>query len=121
MRKLVGRGRRGWRSRRAAALGATALAVGMAVPAVADADWYLSMRQARWYAKDYVSRHYADTYASDLTTVCRAQGGGYDSRYLYHRLVCGWFDSSDGTKGAVLIVGSRRPGVYYGRVLVGAH
>ena len=121
MRKLVARGRPRWRSRRAATLGVAALAIGIAVPSVADADWYMSRRQAEWFAKDYVSRHYADTYASDLTTVCRAQGGGYDPRYAYHRQVCAWYDESDATKGAVLIVGSRTPGAYYGRVLVGAH
>jgi hypothetical protein len=121
MKELVGRGRRRWRSRRTAALGAAALAIGMAVPSVADADWYMSRRQAQSYAKDYVSRHYADTYASDLTTVCEPYRGGYNPRYVYHRMICGWADARDGTKGAVLITGSRMRGVYYGRVLIRAH
>jgi hypothetical protein len=121
MKKLVTSGRRPWRSRRTAALGAAALALGMAVPGVAQAEWYFTKSGAQRIAKDYVSKHYADTYRSDLTTACRVQGGGYDPSYKYHRWVCGWYDRSDDTMGAVLIVGSSGRGAYYGRVLVGAH
>jgi hypothetical protein len=121
MKKLVGRRRRGLRSRRGVALGAAALAIGMALPGAAQAEWYFSKSGAQRVAKDYVSDRYADTYSGDLTTVCRVQGGGYDPAYKYHRWVCGWYDSSDDTSGAVLIIGSRGHGAYYGRVLVGAH
>jgi hypothetical protein len=121
MKELVVRARSGWCSRRNAALGATALAMAMAVPGVAQAEWYFTKAGAQRVAKDYVSDHYADTYASDLATACRPQWGGYDPGYKYHRWVCFWQDSHDDTAGAVLIVGSRERGSYYGRVLVGAH
>jgi hypothetical protein len=113
MKKLV--------ARRTVALGATALAIAMAVPGAAQAEWFFTKAGAQRVAKDYVSDHYADTYAWDLTTLCRPQGRGYDPAYKYHRWVCFWRDSSDETSGAVLIVGSRERGAYYGRVLVGAH
>jgi hypothetical protein len=121
MKKLVARGRPGRRSRRTVALGATALAIGMAVPGMAQAEWYFTKSGAQRVAKDYVSDRYADTYVSDLATFCRPQGGGYDPGYKYHRWVCFWRDVSDETSGAVLIVGSSTRGAYYGRVLVGAH
>jgi hypothetical protein len=91
------------------------------VPAsAAHADWHLSKAGAQRIAKRYVAQHYADTYSGDLTTYCRPQGRRYDPRYVYHRWVCGWYDSSDDTSGAVLIVGSDIRGSYYGRVLSGA-
>lgn len=120
MQKLAVRGD-GRRPRRAIALGAAALAIGMAVPGAAQAEWYFTKPGAQRVAKDYVADRYSDTYAGDLTTVCRPQGRSYDPTYKYHRWVCGWYDSSDDMSGAVLIVGSRGAGDYYGRVLVGAH
>ena len=104
------------------ALGATALAMVTLPAGVAQAEWYFSKSGAQRVAKDYVSKHYADTYRSDLTTWCRPQGRqASDPRYKYHRWVCAWADSSDHTKGVVLIVGSDSPGAYYGKVLRGAH
>jgi hypothetical protein len=109
-------GRR-WR-RAAIALGAVA-AVLIPVTA-AHADWYMTKRGAERATKDYVSDYYANTYAQDLTASCRPSGQRYDARYVYHRWVCGWYDRSDDTSGTVLIVGSRTPGAYYGKVLHGA-
>jgi hypothetical protein len=99
----------------------TALAVLLVPAGEARAEWYFTADGAKRVAKDYVSSHYANTYYSDLTASCRPQGRrGHDPRYKYHRWVCYWYDSSDGTSGAVLIVGSSGTGSYYGRVLLGA-
>jgi hypothetical protein len=86
----------------------------------AHAEWHLTRSGAQRVAKDFVSKHYANTYFGDLTTVCRPQGQGYDRRFKYHRWVCGWYDSSDNTSGAVVIIGSDRAGAYYGKVVRGA-
>ncbi len=97
------------------------LALAVLIPAgAAHAEWHVTKSGAQRVAKDYVSKHYSDTYASNLTTACRPQGYHYDSRFKYHRWVCGWYDRSDRTSGTVLIVGSDRPGAYYGKVLRGA-
>ena len=97
------------------------LALAVLIPAgAAHAEWHVTKTGAQRIAKDYVSKHYSDTYASNLTTACRPQGYHYDSRFKYHRWVCGWYDRSDRTSGTVLIVGSDRPGAYYGKVLRGA-
>jgi hypothetical protein len=91
------------------------------VPAsAAHAEWHFTKSGAQRIAKVYVSKHYAHTYAENLTTYCRPQGRRYNPRYKYHRWVCGWYDSSDNTSGAVLIVGSDITGRYYGRVVSGA-
>jgi hypothetical protein len=100
---------------------ALTVALAVLIPATAaHADWHLSKAGAQRIAKRYVSQHYADTLAQNLTTYCRPQGRRYDRRYVYHRWVCGWYDASDNTSGAVLIVGSDIGGSYYGRVLSGA-
>jgi hypothetical protein len=100
---------------------ALTVALAVLIPAsAAHADWHLSKAGAQRIAKNYVSTHYADTFASDLTTSCRPQGRKYNPRYVYHRWVCGWYDASDDTSGAVLIVGSDISGRFYGRVLSGA-
>jgi hypothetical protein len=121
MKQLVARGSRRWRSRRAVALGVAALAVGMAVPCVASADYWLSPAEARAAARDYVSNHYDDTYASDLWVRCVPSGGSYVPGYVYHRYRCRWYDESDDTRGVVLITGSRASGLSWGRVLVDAY
>jgi hypothetical protein len=86
----------------------------------AHAEWHFTRSGAQRIAKDFVSKEYANTYVENLTTACRPQGYHYDSRFKYHRWVCGWYDSSDSTTGTVLIVGSDRAGAYYGKVLHGA-
>jgi hypothetical protein len=111
----------GGRTRRRIALGAAALTATLALPGAAQADWFFSKSGAERATKDYVADRYADTYAGDLTTSCRPQGRAYDPGYKYHRWVCGWYDESDDTSGAVLIVGSSSSGAYYGRVLIRAH
>ena len=108
------------RIRRKIAVGTMAIAGALAIPGVAQADWYLSKYSAERMAKRYVAYHYADTYVSDLTTVCRPQGARYNPAYEYHRWVCGWYDSSDDSSGVVLIVGVSGGGAS-GRVLVPAH
>jgi hypothetical protein len=106
--------------RRWIVLGATALAMAIVPAGVAHASWYITKSGAERQAKLYVSQKYSNTYFGDLTTYCRPQGHRYaDSRYMYHRFACGWYDSSDDTSGSVLIVGSRNGA--YGKVLVGAH
>jgi hypothetical protein len=111
------RATRAWRR---LAICAAVLAAVLVPVTAAHADWYMSKRGAERVARHFVSNHYANTYASDLTTRCRPSGQRYDPRYVYHRWVCGWYDSSDGTSGTVLIVGSRGSGAYYGKVLHGA-
>jgi hypothetical protein len=103
-------------------LGATAAALVVVPAGIAHADWYLTKSGAERAARQYVSTHYADTYASDLTTDCRPQGHSRaNSRYVYHRWVCGWYDESDETVGTVLIIGSRTGrGDFYGQVITGA-
>ena len=97
------------------------LSLAVLVPAgAAHAEWHFTKSGAERVAKDWVSKHYADTYAGNLTTACRPQGLQYDSRFKYHRWVCGWYDRSDQTQGTVLIVGSDRAGAYYAKVLRGA-
>ena len=105
------------------AIAATAGALAIVPASVAHADWYLTKARAQSHAKHFVSTHYADTFASDLTTYCRPQGRSRaNSRYVYHRWVCGWVDSSDDTSGVVRIIGSSTSrGAYYGTVIVGAH
>ena len=107
--------------RRRLALCAAVVAVLLIPTSVAHADWYFTKRGAQRSARHFVSHHYANTYASDLTTSCRPSGRRYNPRYVYHRWVCGWYDSRDGTSGTVLVRGGRGSGVYYGRVLHGAH
>jgi len=102
----------------ATVLGAAALA---AVPGVAQAEWYFTKRGAEKVARDYVSSYYDDTYYEDLDAYCRPQGERRaDPRYKYHRWICGWYDSSDGTSGQVRIIGSDSAGAYYGKVLAAA-
>lgn len=109
-------------SRRLGGVVVTALAVTLAWAATASANWYYTPAGAARIAKDYVSRTYSDTYFSDLSARCRAQGMRTRPGFKYHRLVCAWYDNSDGTSGTVLIIGSSTgPGAYYGRVLVGPH
>ena len=67
-----------------------------------------------------MSKQYADTYTYNLETACLPQGRPYNPRYKYHRWKCWWHDSSDGTSGKMLIIGSDSPGAYYGKVLRGA-
>jgi hypothetical protein len=117
---LESRACRGRRIRRLIVLVGLALALLVPVTA-AHAEWYFTQSGAQRIARDYVSRHYADTYYSDITAVCRPQGDRYDPTYKYHRWVCGWYDSSDGTKGAVLVAGSSGSGSYFAKVLRGAH
>jgi hypothetical protein len=106
--------------RRTVVLGAMALALAI-VPGAAQADYFLSPSAANALAADFVSQHYADTYVADITARCRPQYQRYAvPGYDYHRWTCKWRDSSDGTSGRVLIVGSRGSGRYYGQVLNGA-
>jgi hypothetical protein len=106
--------------RRTIVLSAMALALAI-VPGAAQANYFLSPSAANALAADYVSQHYADTYTADITTHCRPQYQRYAvPGYDYHRWTCKWSDSSDGTAGRVLIVGSRGSGRYYGQVLNGA-
>ncbi|HEY4278969.1 MAG TPA: hypothetical protein VGM91_12145 [Conexibacter sp.] len=108
------------RARRRLALVAVTLVAATVPVSAAHADYHLSKPEAERLARDYVARHYANTYRSDLVSLCRPQGMRYDSRYVYHRWKCGWYDRRDHTSGAVIIAGSRTPGLYYGRVLHGA-
>ncbi len=99
-----------------------ALTLSLAWAATASANWHYTPAGAARIAKDYVSKTYSDTYVSDLSARCRAQGMKTKPGYKYHRLVCHWHDHSDGTSGTVLIIGSSSgPGAYYGRVLVAPH
>jgi hypothetical protein len=97
------------------------VAAALMIPATAaQAEWHFTKRGAEKVAKDFVAKEYANTYTYNLTSLCRPQGRPYNPRYKYHRWVCAWYDSSDGTSGKVLIVGSNSPGAYYGKVLRGA-
>ncbi len=108
--------------RRRRLVAAAAVLAAIAVPATAaQADWFFTKSGAERAARHFVSHYYADTYASDLIARCRPQGRSYNPAYEYHRWVCKWADTRDGTRGEVLIVGSRAPGAYYGQVLHGAH
>jgi hypothetical protein len=104
-------------SRLGIVLGATAVALAFVAAGAAHANWYLTKTGAQRSAKDFVAGYYSNTYVSDLTTYCRPHRDPYDPYYKYHRWNCGWYDSSDGTSGAVRIVGRRGAGYYYGRVL----
>jgi hypothetical protein len=107
--------------RNALILAAAALAFSVLPVAAAHASYYLDTSSANALAADFVAQHYADTYVADLTTQCRPQYHRFAAPgYVYHRWTCKWWDSSDGTSGRVLIVGSRGAGRYYGAVLNGA-
>ena len=110
------------RWRRAFALVVAALTLAVLPIATASANYLYTPYGGARLAMDFVSKHYANTYVSDLSADCYAQGMATLPGYKYHRLVCYWYDSSDGTSGTVLIIGSNvGPGAYYGRVLRGAH
>ena len=75
----------------------------------------MSKVEAENDAWDFATERYG---VSDPATYCRPQGEKQaDPRYDYHRWTCGWYE--DGCGGAVLIIGSHRPGRYYYRVLRG--
>jgi hypothetical protein len=115
---------RRWRRgvRQALAYAAVALVLVLVlVPAAAQAQYYLGTHQANAMAADFVASHYANTYVKDLSTSCRPQNARRAvAGFIYHRWTCRWWDSSDGTSGRVLILGSRGAGNYYGTVLNGA-
>jgi hypothetical protein len=102
----------------------TALLGALAVPGVAQADWFYSKRGAERVARDAVSKRYSayGFTAGDTVASCRPQARSYDPRYKYHRWVCGWGgEAPDGDVcgGTLLITGSRGTGNYYHRVLRG--
>lgn len=94
---------------------AVAVAALLAVPSAASAHTYMGKAEAESNAYDFATGRYD---VIDPGVYCRPQGANKaDPRYDYHRWVCGW--SEDGCGGAVLIIGSHRPGRYYYRVLRG--
>jgi hypothetical protein len=104
------------------ALGLIAITVTLTWAATASANWYYTPAGGARLAKDYVSRTYENTYYSDLSASCHAQGMKTRPGYKYHRLICNWYDHSDGTSGTVGIIGSQTgPGAYYGREIVAPH
>jgi hypothetical protein len=107
--------------RRAAALGGIAATMTVVSAGPAHAERYLSKFDAESSAKDFVSEYYTDTYYSDLTAYCLPRGSSYDPDYDYRRWRCGWYDSSDDTRGVVQITGRAGSGNYIGTVLVRAH
>jgi hypothetical protein len=98
---------------------AAALTAGLAlaVPSVAQADYYIGRAKAQSFAEDYVSDRYGSNYPGAF---CRPQGASAPARgYIYHRWVCYWADEYK-CEGSVLIYGSSRGRNHYAyRVLRG--
>lgn len=101
------------------------LTFGTVGASVADARWFYSKKEAERVARYDAHRRYDDSYGLGNTSArCRPQGNDKaDSRYVYHRWVCGWaaYDS-DRTLwyGRLLIIGSHDGSWgYYSRKLAG--
>ena len=81
-----------------------------AMPSIASADWFLTkgraVQLARYEAKQKYGAVDVDGNGVHYEASCRPQGEPYNPRYVYHRWVCGWADSS-GCVGTLLILGSR--------------
>jgi len=89
------------------------LVVGLALaamPSIASADWSLTKARAAQLARYEAKQKYGavdvDGNGVHYEASRRPQGQPYDPRYVYHRWVCGWADSS-GCVGTLLILGSR--------------
>ena len=88
----------------------------LAAPSMARADYHISKGEAQSHARHYVRGKYD---SRGPIARCRPQNlDREEPGYIYHRWVCGWADR-DSCAGAVLIIGSRGRGYYYGRVLRG--
>lgn len=99
---------------------AVTLLVMAGVASPASANYHYSKPGAQRLAKDFVGKRYSGVNRFEVSAFCRPQGAAAaDSRFKYHRWVCGW--AQGGVCGVVRIVGSSSaPGAYYGKVLRGA-
>ena len=99
---------------------AATAAVALAAPAAAQAEWHYTKGGAQRLARQAAEIRYGQFGITAASTVasCRPQGERYDSRFKYHRWVCGWADTDAAGRmcsGTITIVGSRGKGGYYHR------
>jgi hypothetical protein len=111
----------GWKLKRMVIITIVAACV-MAIPGIAEAEWYFTKQGAERVARNAVAERYGDygfTYENTVAR-CRPQSEAYDSTYKYHRWVCGWAGKradGDVCSGTLLIVGSNGSGRYYHKLL----
>ena len=95
---------------------AVAAAVTLALPATADAAYFIDRVEAQSLARDWGHKRYP---GERTFAYCRPQGRTVARRgYIYHRWTCGvQFGGSGGCVAGVRIRGSADAGSYYARTL----